>query len=402
MTAEQKLLLDTAACAVQGKQLNIQPESICWTDFLREAQSQGVFLPVFHILSQVPGLLPEEIGSEFSRCARRATARNMQAEFSQTELVSALEKAACPYVILKGEASAGYHPVPELRQLGDVDFLVPENRIDSVIAEMKQLGYEAQWNDHHWLLQKGRSRLEMHLEPTGIPEAKHRGEITEFFRTIYENSLEISGAGGKFRTAGEAHHGLILLLHMQHHAVSEGMGLRHLMDWACYVNATAEKVFWQQSLLPLLRQIGLFRFCAVMTKITAMYLGTCCPDWAEAANPELCRELMEDILAGGNFGQKNKERARAGNMLPQWDKNEQKAGRVRLLYRTLRKAVLRQHPQWEKKPVVLFFAMTGKAVRYTALYFLGKRPNLLKAASYANSRRTVYEQLHLFDTENPL
>lgn len=402
MTAEQKLLLDLAACAVQGKQLNILPESICWPKLLWEAQSQGIFLPVFHSLSQVSGSMPEDVSREYSRFARRATARNMQVEFSQIELVSILEQMQCPYLILKGEASACYHPLPQLRQLGDVDFLVPEEWMEKVMDSMTHLGYESQWMDHHWLISKGASRLEMHLEPSGIPEKKFRREIMEFFQSIYAESRKASGTAGAFCTASQAHHGLILVLHMQHHAASEGMGLRHLMDWACFVAATAEEPFWQERLLPLLKKIGLFRLCAVLTKMNQMYFGVPCPDWAQWADPDLCRELMEDILAGGNFGQKNRERARSGNMLPDWEENGKKTGKIAQLYRTLRKAVLRQHPQWEKKKLRLVMAMGWKAVRYIVLYFLGKRPNLLKVAAYANIRRPVYEQLHLFDTENEI
>ncbi len=399
LTAEQKLLLELVGCAVHEKQPPILPELINWQLLAQESGSQGVFLPVFHILSRDPSQLPEDIYQEFFQRARRATARNMQVEFAQTELVSALEQGGYPYVILKGEASASYYPMPELRQLGDVDFLVPEDCTDRVIREMEILGYSSQWHDHHWLIQKERNRLEMHIEASGIPKEKGRREITEFLNSIYEECRIAHGSSGDFRVSGDAHHGLILILHMQHHAVCEGIGLRHIMDWACYVNATAGKPFWQERLLPILQQAGLLRFAAVMTKMSGLYFGSYCPDWAANAEEGLCRELMEDILSGGNFGRKNAERSRAGNMLPDWEKNEKEAGKLRLLYRTLRKAVLRKHPGWGRKPVRLFLAMTGKAIRYAALFALGKRPNLLKAAAYADTRRSVYEKLRLFETE---
>lgn len=399
LTAEQKLLLELVGCAVQDRQLPSLPETVNWQLLQQEAASQGVFLPVFHVLSQNPEKMPEEIYQEYFRQARRATARNMQVEFAQMELVELLEKGDCPYVILKGEASANYYRRPELRQLGDVDFLVPPHCTDRVIRALEAMGYSCQWHDHHWLLQKGKYRLEMHLEVSGVPENKGRREITEFLQSIYSQSRIAAGSSGNFRTAGDAHHGLILILHTQHHAVSEGIGLRHIMDWGCFVTATAEKPFWQEKLLPLLRQVGLFRFAGVITKMASLYFGSACPDWAADAEDDLCRELMEDILSGGNFGRKNQERSRAGNMLPDWHSGVQEKRKLPLLYRTLQKAVLRKHPGWEKRPVRLFFAMAVKAVRYVFLFILGKRPNLLKAATYADSRRSVYEKLHLFEAE---
>ena len=104
-------------------------------------------------------------------------------------------------------------------------------------------------------------------------------------------------------------------------------------------------------------------------------------------------------MDGGNFGRKDKDRARAINMLPNWEQQEKETGKLKLLYRTLRGSVLKRHPELEKKPVTLFFYMVGKTIRYMALFCMGKRPNLLKAASHADTRRTVYEQLHMFETE---
>ena len=117
---------------------------------------------------------------------------------------------------------------------------------------------------------------------------------------------------------------------------------------------------------------------------------------------QLCRELMEDIIAGGNFGRKNKDRARALNMLPDWEQKEEKPGKIKLLYRTLRHSALCRNPGLSERPVALFFVMIGKAIRYIVLFFLGKRPNLLKSAAFADQRRSIYERLRMFESKENL
>lgn len=404
MTSEQEFLLCLLKQAVCGKRLQNLPDSavIDWKALVREANEQTVMLPLFDVISQLREQLPEEVYQKCFKLARQFTACNMRTEFAQAELVGELEKIGCPYVILKGETAATYYPVPELRQLGDVDFLVPLEYTETVKEHMVALGYRHSWEpgDYHQVLEKTGACLEMHMEVAGMPEGKTRGLVQAYLDSLYADSRLLDRGFGPFRAPGPAHHGLVLILHMQHHIVSLGMGLRHIMDWACFVDQTADEPFWQDSLLPLLKQVGLLRFTAVMTKMASVYLDSRCPQWAEAVEEKLCRDLMEDILSGGNFGRKDSDRARSIDMLPDYEKNEKKTGKLKLLYRTLYGSVVHQHPELKNKPVSAFFHMAGKTGRYLILYCQGKRPNLLKAASHADKRRELYEQLKMYETEN--
>jgi len=401
LTADQKFLLYLLEHAVQGKQLQALPDwaDPDWKAVVRESCAQTVTLPMFDVISPLQAEIPEEIYKKCFELARRFTAGNMRIEHAQTGLIQVLGED--PYVILKGQSAAAYYPVPELRQLGDVDFLVPTERTGEIAEKMKALGYTHSWEpgDYHQVLEKSGVCLEMHMSIAGMPEGDARPAVEEYLSTIYEESIPVEGMFGSFRAPCPAHHAIVLILHMQHHVVAWGMGLRHIMDWACFVNRTAEEPFWQERLLPLLKRIGLFRFTAVMTKMASVYLGSCCPSWAESAPEDVCRGLMEDLLASGNFGNKDADRVRSIDMLPDWEKKEKETGKLRLLYGTLKASVIRQNPSLEQKPVRRFFSMTGKTCRYLALYCCGKRPNLLKAASHADQRRSVYEELHMYEPE---
>lgn len=403
LTSEQDFLLHLMRYAVCGDRLKTLPDGVepDWPALIREANEQTVMLQFFDVISQLRDQIPEEIFQKCFKLARQFTACNMRTEFAQAELVGVLEQGEHPYVILKGESAATYYPVPELRQLGDVDFLVPMAHTEPITEQMKKLGYRHSWEpgDYHQVLEKPGACLEMHMEVAGMPEGKTRESVQEYLSSLYERSRVLDRGFGPFRAPCEEHHGLVLILHMQHHVVSMGMGLRHIMDWACFVNQTQHAVFWQEGLLPLLKRVGLLRFTAVMTKMASIYFGSCCPQWAEDVEESLCKALMEDILSGGNFGRKDLDRARSINMLPDYENDEKKAGKLKLLYRTLRGSVLHQHPELEGKPVSTFFHMAGKTGRYIVLYCQGKRPNLLKAASHADTRREIYEQLRMFETD---
>lgn len=64
----------------------------------------------------------------------------------------------------------------------------------------------------------------------------------------------------------DLHQAVILLLHTAHHLVSEGVGLRQLCDWACFVNKTQGEEFWHTKFIPLVKEIGMYNFASILTK----------------------------------------------------------------------------------------------------------------------------------------
>lgn len=400
MTLEQKLLLKFMAAAIRGERPEEAPEATDWRTLFQEAYNQGVPLLFFDALSQLQQI-PEPVFSKSFALARRCTAHNLRAESTQDLLVSTLHAGEHPYVILKGEAAAAYYPKPELRLLGDVDFLLQDGHAEAVIETMKQQGFSlnTEIQSYHQALIRGSEQMELHFEVAGIPQGQAGDVVRAYLETVFTERELCRRENRSYYVPSHAHHGMILLLHMQHHMQSHGMGLRHLMDWACFVQRTEEEPFWQERLLPVLKKIGLRHYCAVMTKLCALFLEIRCPEWACYAPDALCWALMEDLLAGGNFGRKDKVRARSTNMLPDWTKGTAPKSKLVLLWRTLHEAVLKQHPEYANRPALRFLCIVGKILRYCALFCVGKRPDIWKAAAYASTRRSIYDELKMFEAD---
>ena len=75
--------------------------------------------------------------------------------------------------------------------------------------------------------------------------------------------------------------------------LGEGLGLRHICDWACYVQKTESMPFWAE-LLNLFERVGILTYAKVITKICSMYFHINCPEWAESVDEELCVDVMGD------------------------------------------------------------------------------------------------------------
>lgn len=378
-----------------------EPDSCDWLAVCAEARQQAVSLFAYDVLSGMKEQLPKAVEKTISDDTLRRLAANMAVMNTQRKLAAVMQD--CPYVILKGEAAAAYYPRPELRCLGDVDFLVEKQDYAPLHEMFTQMGFSCAdyQNDHHITYRTPSGVLEMHYEPPGVPTGAQEEPIRTYLKDLLSSRQNKDSVFGSFPAPEDRLHGLILLLHMQHHMLSEGIGLRHLMDWGCFVAATANKPFWEDSFLPLLNKTGLFTYCAVLTKTCALHLNTPCPAWAQSADEQLCHDVLADILSGGNFGRKDAARATSAHMVSDSGKSGTKKSKLSNLLTVFHRSVEARYPVAKKYPVLYLFFYPIKAIRYLILMLIGKRGSLVKALPQATERRRLYKKLHIFEeTDN--
>ena len=398
MTKEQRALLGVLRHELYPKIPLPDAEDIHWPAVLAEAQQQSVLLFACDALNAIQDKLPATTAEKMNNRSLEQFAVNMAVMDSQRKLDEILRDQ--PYVILKGETAASYYPRPDLRCLGDVDFLVDKQAFELLHGKFTDMGFScaAHQYDHHITYHTANGVIEMHYEPPGIPSGAVEETVRDYLSALLETRQWRTSTFGKFPAPAHHLHGLILLLHMQHHMLSEGIGLRHLMDWGCFVAATADEPFWAQSLLPLLRKIGLLHYAATMTKLCSLHLATPCPDWAQYVDETLCDEVLTDILSGGNFGCKDALRAAAAPMVSDGGKSGTKRTRVGNLLAVFHRSVAARYPIATKYPVLYVIFYPIRAVRYIVLMLCGKRGSLTKALPQASKRRQLYGKLHIFET----
>ncbi len=385
MTREQSLLLCCMRSELTGAQLNMEAFAGCdWDALLLEARQQSVLLHTANILA-LKEQVPEHIRKQCQKLAFSITSRNLKTEYHQKQLVQLLEEHSIDYLILKGEAANAYYPVAGTRQMGDVDFLVKKEDLEKTAGLLLEQGFErTEENHHHQVFKKGSANLEMHSRLAGAPEGK-LGLVTEQF----VNRCFDRGEKKPFHAPAPELHGAILLLHMQHHMLGEGLGLRHLADWGCFVSKTCQMAFWKDQLLPFLEQIGLRVYAEAMTAAASFCFETPCPDWVNTERI-LAEQVAEDLFKSGNFGGKDRNRAISGKMIGT------RGNRVLDLYDTLRRTVLEQQPHLENKKLQLGAQMVKKGALYLYKTATGKRPKLTDSANDAARRMKLYDKLQVF------
>ena len=377
-------------------------------DILNEAKGQTVFTTVFPFLQdELAKNLPSEflsVQEDFFRNVILNT-NNFQ---EHNELHELMKLHGISYVAIKGLASAAYYPDPSLRDMGDVDFLVFENDFEASKRAVMSAGFKLDHGDeedsiHIAFKREPMSIWEQHRCVNGIPE----GSVGELIREELDKTIETSEMvnldGAVCRIPDKYHHGLIMLLHMISHMTSEGIGLRHLCDWAVFVNSLANDEF-DELFATKFKTFGVWKYAQIMTAVCERYLGIAHKQWAE--NPEIDDALMygviEDIMNGGNFGKKDMNRYREIKYIS--NRNERTVDNKSVLTQvvnTLNQKVYTDYSFINKHRIFLPVGWVAEGGKYIGLLISGKRKSKNTSAMLkeAAKRKDVYSRMDLFEAK---
>lgn len=396
LTKTESALLSLISNALFDTKLELD-EDIDWNKLEKEAYAQAVFTLAFYKNNAPIEKYKQKIGLGVSN--------NLSVNADHAYVNLLMNENGIPYVILKGYASAYYYPEPMYRSMGDVDFLVPAGKFDKAKEILISNGYTPNPENHicHISFKNGTSILELHFAPAGMPEGE-AGEIAkEYMKDVFKTSKKIETPDGEMVIPDFFHHGLILLLHTCHHLTGEGVGLRHLCDWAVFANNFTNEQF-EEIFKEKLKKIGLWKFVQLLTALSIKYLGMPKKAWAtENEDDELLSQMMIDIFDGGNFGIKDNTRKHETMIISSRGKNG--VGNTSMLGQFIKSMNNIVYLKWKiskKLKFLLPFGWLFYGTRYLIRMAFGKRDkiNINQTVEKANERRNIYKEFDLFETQN--
>ena len=216
------------------------PRIAHWDAVVRELKRHAI-LP----LGAVIGL---EIPAEYSEIFTRAYYKNLRRFGLHSRAIRELNGLFARPVILKGIAAAQYYAAPAKRTIGDIDFILPGEDFDRAVAVMLENGFVRTEDERrdlsetkHRAFDKKGVHYELHRYfSLNISEKNRR--LDELIRTALPEAH--SAEGCSFFSLPDALNGLVLLEHITHHLQEEGLGLRQIIDWACFVNVCLTDELW--------------------------------------------------------------------------------------------------------------------------------------------------------------
>ena len=312
-----------------------------------------------------------------------ANIRVLHAHAQLTELLQDI-----PFTTFKGYASAYYYPKPSYRPMGDVDIITAPEYYEKAVKRLIKAGYIEEHSEHerHRSFRYRKVEIELHSEIKGIPNGKDgittvsaaaEERVRALLSDLISTAREVPTQQGSVIIPDDFHHGLIMLLHVAGHMINDGgVGLRHLCDWAVYVNSVDVERFRLK-----LEDVGLWTFACQLTAVSSRYLGLPEQSWAGEWDEKFLTALIDDILTAGNFGRK--EAGRTATMA--------------LERSSFAEMTKKRYPQ--ANTITLPFFMAVNVVRYGGLVLRGQR-RFIKPSTFAGAkdRNDLYQKFRLFET----
>lgn len=406
---ESRVLLSLIAKSSFGKDVPFlqgdeKLEDINWAKVYDESLKQTVVLFASGAISPYKEYIPNEVFGKWLAFSGKTFTMNMFVVNYQNELAKFLDDNQYKYIILKGLSSASYYENPDMRMLGDVDFLIDGDKTDEIAQKIQnELGYQLYKDlDHicHVTMTRGRATIEMHFEIPGIPHGENGEHVRDFIGNILNDTQCTSLTDCSFTAPSPLYHGVIILLHMLHHMSTEGLGLRHLCDWGAFVNKTANMDFWANDFVPFLKKINLLTYASVMASVCHKYMGIDMSESLPIADDEICGEIIGDILQSGNFGNKDEQYHQSGLLVSENGKDSMNKSTFAVLLGKLDSAVKMHWPWLKKWKILLPFAYVFFVLKYYLKVIKGERPTITSLMPEANRRKELYKKLEIYeDTE---
>jgi len=392
----QMQLLDLVSFALFGGD---KCDTLLTSEVLKEANQQAVLT-----LMKVE----KETSPDFYLLHAQTLVNNVRIDYEHAEAHRLMMKAQIPYVILKGSVSASYYPEPLFRTMGDVDLLITKSDLPKADVILRENGFHpVEKNNHDCHLAYHRrtygatSTWEVHWNPIGVPDGKAGARIEEYLADIITSAEHSTVSEGEYMVPTAFHHGLVMLLHVAGHLINTGIGLRHLCDWAVFASKFSDEEFCEM-FEDKLKTVGLWRFAQLLTQLSVKYLRCPAKEWCGVGDDDYLEMMMVDIMNGGNFGVKDKNRINQAKLMTNTGKGKvDDTSLLKQLFLTMNEKARRGMPITAKVPFLLPVGWMYVGGRHLVRIMQRKRPGIdvKDMIAGAAERKEIYKEFRLFEAE---
>jgi len=397
MTTEQEVLLKILECALKGEAYaGTFPDGINWDKLAQESWDQAVAALTFFSVNQ--SAIPPEARERWRAMALKEGAHQIWVAQAHADIVALFEKSGIGTVTLKGCASAAYFPRAEYRSLGDVDFFVAPEDHEKGNALLVQNGYRpgSRVGHHDRDYYKNNIHFEMHFAISGVPRGEAGKPFLRQLESLIDDRRMIETNMGEIAVPSDFHHGLIILLHTASHLLSEGIGLRHLCDWAAFADHFTDEEFcalFQEKL----ESLKIWRFAQVLTKTCERYLGIAPRGWSGDVEERVTARCINEFLTSGDSG-RDPEKVKSGMLVSDsFSIRVSNDSSVKQLLSTATGIVEMHWPAAKKCRLLIPFGWLFFGIRYFIRAMLGtrKKLNLVEMSKEADERKKLYKEFGL-------
>ena len=275
-----------------------------WQSLLAFAEKQaltGICLP-----ENCPANLPKELLLQWIGYVQLIEQQNILLNRRIEQLFTKLEEDGFQCCLLKGQGNATLYPSPLKRCSGDIDMWVNTDEQTAYNYVKALFPNEKETYKHIHFPYFSDASIDIHVTPLKFYSdlyskrlqqwiEQNKAEQFENKKRLLKTDRDIHVPVGKFNAVYQMGHMLI-------HLFDEGLGLRQVVDYYYVLKSLDISDSERLEVAATINNLGMLRFAKAMMWIQFHVLGL--PSECCVVEPDELRgkELLEDILEGGNFG----------------------------------------------------------------------------------------------------
>ena len=283
-------VLDSLHLAIRislfGGEIDIKPFATLseqdWKELYRMSVRQGLLAIVYDAIRELPAECqpPRGVKLQWALGAEAIENRVKMQHKASSLLANLWAESGIQTIVMKGLAIGTYYPNPAHRECGDLDCFLTTGVVP-ICSDGYELGNQ--------LCEQIGAKVERdyyknsHIKYRGLMVENHcfflpvrgRREMKALERHLREIALR--GKRGvvpetKLIVPSPDFNALFLTMHALNHFLSEGIKLRHILDWALLLKAEQNNVNWEE-FYSWTDKMHMTRFADALTAISVEHLG---------------------------------------------------------------------------------------------------------------------------------
>lgn len=268
-----------------------------WRELFQMAAQQGVLAIVYDVVARLPKEQqpPRNINLPWALSTEAIENRYEMQRKTSAILADLFAEQNIPTVVMKGLALGSYYPNPAHRECGDLDcwlgdsYELGNQLCEQVGAKVSRDFYKDSTIRYRGLL------VENHRFFLPVRGSRKMKALERHLRAVVMRGKASFVPDTKLIIPSADFNALFLTMHGLNHFLSEGIKLRHILDWALLLKAEQNNINWEE-FYHWADKMHMTRFADALTAISVEHFGLHITNPAVHTTSAYADCILEDTL----------------------------------------------------------------------------------------------------------
>ena len=300
-------------CALWGA--DVEHGDADWNAVMQTAEEQAIMGLVFYGAEKsMAGKVTQNQVFEWIGATEQIKAQNLQMNEELARFDRLMRKNGIEYRVVKGQIVGSCYPEPLLRQSGDIDlYFTPEHYrlcTDLLLQKGIKMDYDA--SEKHSEFDMNGILYELHWTLNNFSREKWQQYFDDVLQR--DKGMMVKVGDNEIPTLSATVNALYIFIHLFHHLIHSGVGLRQLCDWMMWLHrykCEIERVELKRHL----QALELERPYRVLGALLVDKLGMPEEDFPlpiTGKDRKRSQRIFTDMMKMGNFGHNKQKTGRMG------------------------------------------------------------------------------------------